>query len=351
MTIIIQALGVIFGLGFLIFIHELGHFIAAKLCKVRVLTFAFGFGSDLVKYEYKGTKYCIKAIPFGGFVAMAGENPDEASGADGEYLSLAWYKKVFISFSGPLYNYILAIIMFAAIFYLWGVAEMSPGSSVGTIMENYPAAASGLLPGDRIAAIDGAEVKEWNDISDNLKDKAGKQTMFVIERGTSSFDLSMTVAKNPVTGTGAIGISPAYIITPAGFFESFALGTQTAVAQTVMTIMYLADKVVSWEKPDIAGPIGVMQVMAKATKSGIQDYLRLVAVISVALGLFNLFPIPFVDGGMIVLFIVEGITRKKIGTKVIQVYNTIGLVLIGAIFIFATYSDLLRLGIGKLFGK
>ena len=94
-----------------------------------------------------------------------------------------------------------------------------------------------------------------------------------------------------------------------------------------------------------------MQVMANAAKSGMEDYIKLLAVISVALGLFNLFPIPLVDGGMIVLFFVEGITRRKISTKVIQVYNTIGLVLIGLIFIFATYSDLLRLGIGKLFGK
>ncbi|MCL2484983.1 MAG: M50 family metallopeptidase [Endomicrobia bacterium] len=351
MMIILQILGVLFGLGFLIFVHELGHFIAAKLCKVRVLTFAFGFGNDLIKYEYKGTKYCIKAIPFGGFVSMAGDNPDEVTGAEGEYLALPWYKKIFIAFSGPLYNYILAVIMFAVMFNLWGVTKMSPDSYVGTLLENYPAAMSGLLPGDRIASIEGVKIKSWADISDNLKDRAEKETLFVIERGTYSFDLNMTVAKNPVTGYGAIGISPAIVTTQAGFFKSIVLGVDTVIAQTFMTVMYLGDKIISWEKPDIAGPIGVMQVMAKATKSGAQDYFRLIAIISVALGLFNLFPIPLVDGGMIVLFTVEGITRKKIKAKVIQIYNTIGLVLIGAIFIFATYSDLLRLGIGKLFGK
>ena len=109
------------------------------------------------------------------------------------------------------------------------------------------------------------------------------------------------------------------------------------------------EKIVSWEKPEVAGPIGVIQVMAKSAKSGLENYIRLLAVISVALGLFNLLPIPLVDGGMIILFIAEGIIRKQIGLKVIQVYNTIGLSLILLIFLFATYNDLIRLGIGKLF--
>lgn len=351
MTIILQILGIIVGLGFLIFIHELGHFTAAKMCKVRVLTFAFGFGPDLVKYVYKGTKYCIKAIPFGGFVAMAGENPEETTGGEGEYLSLKWYKKIWIAFAGPFSNYILAVIMFAVIFNVWGISQMSLTSHIGGTVANYPAVEAGLLGGDKIISIDGIAISTWNEISDNLKEKAGQEAAFIIERGTYTFDINMTVAKNPVTGLGAIGVSPGIIKGEAGFFESVFLGAQAAISQTVLTIAYLGDKILSWEKPDVAGPIGVMQVMANATKSGMEDYLKLIAVISVALGMFNLFPIPMVDGGMIILFLAEGITRKSVSAKVIQVYNTIGLFLILAIFIFATYSDLLRLGVGKLFGS
>ena len=350
MTIIIQILGIVVGLGFLIFIHELGHFLAAKMCKVRVLTFAFGFGPDLVKYVHNGTKYCIKAIPFGGFVAMAGDNPDEATGGEGEYLSLKWYKKIWIAFAGPFSNYILAVIMFSFIFNFWGVSQMSQTSHIGGTVANYPALEAGLLADDKIVSINGTDISTWNEIAENLKDKAGQETIFVIERGTYTFDVTMTVAKNPVTGLGAIGVSPGIIKGEAGFFESIALGAETAIIQTVVTVGYLADKIISWEKPDVAGPIGVMQVMANATKSGMEDYLKLIAVISVALGMFNLFPIPLVDGGMIVLFLLEGITRRPVSGKVIQVYNTIGLILILAIFIFATYSDLLRLGVGKLFG-
>ncbi|MCL2145412.1 MAG: site-2 protease family protein [Endomicrobia bacterium] len=349
--IILQILGIVLGLGFLIFIHELGHFIAAKMCKIRVLTFALGFGPDIFKYEYKGTKYALKAVPLGGFCAMAGENPDEATGGEGEYLSLPWYKKIWIAFSGPLSNYILAVFLFAFLFNVWGVSMVSNTSAIGGTVENYPAAQAGLQPGDIINSIDGISVNTWLQMTDVLRDRAEKEAPFVITRGTYTFDITMTIAKHPVTGAGALGVVPFVEKSEAGFFKSTALGCEAAISQTIMTVLYLADKIITWEKPDIAGPVGIMQVMAKATKSGMEDYIRLLAIISVALGLFNLFPIPLVDGGMIILFIVEGITRKKISTKVISVYNTIGIVLIAAIFIFATYSDLLRLGIGKLFGN
>ncbi len=349
MTIILQILGIAVGFGFLIFIHELGHFLAAKMCKVKILTFAFGFGPDLIKHTYNGTKYCIKIIPFGGFVKMAGENPEEATGGDGEYLSLKWYKKIWISFAGPFFNYILAVFLFALVFNVWGVIKIPTDLSVGTVVKNYPAETAGIMPGDKIKSVNAVEINTWNDLSVNLKDKANKQTSFSIERGDTSFELSMVVAKNHVTGTGTIGITPVKI--KAGFLKSIHLGVEASIVNTIVPVMYLAGKVISLEKPEISGPIGIMQIMANAAKTGMQDYLRLIAVISVALGLFNLFPIPMVDGGIILLFLVEGIIRKQISIKVIQVYNTIGLILMIGIFFFATYSDLLRLGICRLFAK
>ncbi|MDR1952134.1 MAG: M50 family metallopeptidase [Elusimicrobiota bacterium] len=350
MTIILQILGIGIGLGFLIFIHELGHFTAARLCSVRVLTFSFGFGPDLVKYIYKGTKYCIKLIPFGGFVAMAGEDPDKATGASGEYLSLPWYKKIFIAFAGPLSNYILAVVFFAAIFNFWGVTQASPLAQIGDTVEAQPADKAGLKSDDIIKNIDGKSVNTWVDISENLKDKANKTILFTIQRGTYTFNVNVAVAPNPVTDLGIIGIYPKIIRENVGIFKSIEYGARSAIGQTIMTISYLADKILNLEKPDIAGPLGIMQVMAKATKDGVENYLTLLAIISVALGLFNLFPIPFVDGGMIVLFLIEGIIKKRLGLRIIQVYNTIGIIIIGGIFIFATYSDLIRLGVGKLFG-
>jgi regulator of sigma E protease len=336
-------LGIVIGLGFLVFIHELGHFFAAKICKVGILTFSLGFGPDLIKHTYKGTKYCIKAIPFGGFVTMAGENPQELTGAKNEYLSLKWYKKVWISFAGPFSNYILAIAVFSFVFNIWGVSTISKDSSVGSVIKDYPAAVAGIQAGDKITSIDGVKVNTWIDLIDNIKDKAYKNASFVVERGTYSFEADVFVSKNLVTKTGAVGITPVIVKTKADLLKSVYLGAKTSIVQTEMTIVYLVNNILSLEKPDIAGPIGVMQVMANAAKSGMQDYLKLLAIISVALGLFNLFPIPMVDGGMILLFFIEGIIGKQVNINVVKVYNIIGLILIIGIFLFATYNDLLRL--------
>ncbi|MDR1122527.1 MAG: M50 family metallopeptidase [Endomicrobium sp.] len=351
MTIIIQILGTVIGFGFLVFIHELGHFFAARACGIRVLTFAFGFGPDLVKYTYKNTKYCIKAIPFGGFVSMAGENSETATGSENEYLSLVWYKKALISFAGPFLNYTLAVFLFVFVFNIWGIDIISKTSLVGNIIKNKPAAQAGLLRGDRIKSIDGADINTWSEIMKNLKNKANKRAIFVVERGAYIFDVTLTVDKNSVTGSGVIGITPFIEKSKIGFFESVYLGMKIPLSQTFMTVEYLIAKLVSFEKPDISGPIGVMQLMSDAAKSGIADYLKFLAVISVALGMFNLFPIPIVDGGMIVLFVIEGIIRKRINMKIAQVYNTIGLIFVFGVFVFAMYSDFLKLGIGKLFGK
>lgn len=349
MNIIISIIAVAFGLGFLIFIHELGHFSAARLCKVRVLTFAFGFGPDLVKYVRNGTKYCIKLFPFGGMVAMAGENPEESTGGEGEFLSLPWYKKIFISFLGPFANYVLAALIFTCAFSVWGISSASQYAQIGGIAKDYPAFSAGLQSGDKIKKIDGAEIVLWKDISENLQNKGGQKALFTIERNAQTFDVIIEVAKNPVTGTGIIGIAPAVVRMESGFFQSVQYGVKASLLQTIMTVSYLIDKAFSLEKPDISGPIGIAQVMADATKKGLENYIILLAIISTALGLFNLFPIPFVDGGMIILFLIEGITRRKISAKIIAVYNTVGIVIIAAIFVFATYSDLMRLGLGKLF--
>ncbi|MDR3243203.1 MAG: M50 family metallopeptidase [Elusimicrobiota bacterium] len=350
MTILLQIIAVAFGLGFLIFIHELGHFSAARLCKVRVLTFSFGFGRDLIKYVHKGTKYCIKLVPFGGFVEMAGDTPDKATGDSDEYLSKAWYKKVFIAFAGPFANYVLAILIFAFVFNIWGAAQTTEISQIGFASKDYPAYEAGLIEDDIIKSIDGVPISKWEDISYNLRNKSNQNAAFIIQRGSYSFALNMLVANNPVTNFGLIGVSPKIIKRSVGSLESFKYGFNTVIIQTFMTVSYLIDKIVTWEKPDISGPIGIMHVMADATQRGLEDYLTLLGIISVALGLFNLFPIPFVDGGMIILFLIEGIIRKQIGSKIILVYNTVGIIIICAIFLFATYSDLMRLGINKLFG-
>lgn len=346
---LIQIVAVLFGLGLLIFIHELGHFTVAKLYKVKVLKFAFGFGKELWGFTKGDTRYSICLFPFGGMVAMAGENPDEATGAKGEFLSLSFYKKILIVFAGPLMNYILAILLFAFVFSIWGEATVSMEAIIGNIASNSCAEKAGFLVNDKILSINNVEIKDWVTLVENLKDKAEKEVNIKVLRQEQELDFNFILDKNPTTGYGFLGIQPQTKKTIVPFFKSFYVATNTVIYQSTFTLEYLWNKIVTWEKPDVAGPVGVIQVMAKSARAGIESYVRLLAVISVALGLFNLLPIPLVDGGMIVLFLVEGIIRKKISTKVIGIYNYIGLSIILLIFLFATYSDLIRLGIGKLF--
>lgn len=349
-SILFQIIAVLFGLGLLIFIHELGHFSVAKFYKVKVLKFAFGFGKELFGFTKGDTRYSICLFPFGGMVAMAGENPDEATGKEGEFLSLPFYKKIMIVFAGPLMNYILAIFLFAFIFNIWGEAIVSSAdTTIGVFAPTSCAKKAGLLVNDKIIEIDGVKIENWIEMVDNIKDKAEKEVNVKVLRQEKELEFNFVLDKNPTTGSGMLGIQPIIIKKKSSFFKSFYYAADTAIYQSTFTLNYLWDKLIKWEKPEVAGPIGVIQVMAKSAKSGLENYVRLLAVISVALGLFNLLPIPLVDGGMIVLFFVEGIIRKKISTKVISVYNSIGLALILIIFLFATYSDLIRLGIGKLF--
>ena len=348
-SVLLQIVAVLFGLGLLIFIHELGHFSVAKFYKVKVLKFAFGFGKELWGFTKGETRYSICLFPFGGMVAMAGENPDDATGQKDEFLSLPFYKKIMIVFAGPLMNYILAILLFAFIFNIWGVAIISEDAIIGNLAKDSCAQKAGLLVNDKIISIDGENIEDWTDLTSNIKNKAEQEISVKILRQDQELDFTFILDKNPTTGVGMLGIQPVIIKESTPFFKSFYFACDTAIYQSTFTLEYLWDKLIKWEKPEVAGPIGVIQVMAKSAKSGFESYIRLLAVISVALGLFNLLPIPLVDGGMIVLFLLEGIIRKKISTKVISVYNSIGLTLILIIFLFATYSDLIRLGIGKLF--
>ena len=294
-SLILQVLAVVFGLGFLIFIHELGHFSFAKFFKVKVLKFTLGFGREIWGFTKGETRYSLCLFPLGGMVAMAGENPDEATGQKDEFLSLPFYKKILIIFAGPLMNYVFAIFLFAVIFNIWGATTISDEAVIGALAKDSCAQKAGLLLNDKILSIDGENIENWVALTTSLKDKAEKEVNLKVLREDQELDFNFILDKNPTTGSGMLGIQPLIIKEKVTFFNSFHLAYETALYQTTFTLQYLWDKLIKWEKPEVAGPIGVIQFMANSAKYGFESYLRLLAVISVALGLFNLFPIPMVD--------------------------------------------------------
>jgi len=346
---IFQVLAVAFGIGLLIFIHELGHFLMAKYFKLKVEAFAFGFGPELVGFTYGETRYQIRAIPLGGMVKMPGEDIETSTGNPDEFLSQAWYKRLIIAFFGPLMNYLLAILLFTIVIFFWGLTKPSPLPVIGQVMAGYPAEKAGIRAGDRITEINNVPVNTWEEMAVLIHKFPGQEIKITALRDKEAVTLSVTPKKDSSTGYGLAGIMPSVEIEKLGLGESVYLSCKMVVYQSVFTLKYLGQKIIRLEKPEVAGPIGVMQILATAAKTGMPDLLHLLAVISVALGLFNLLPIPLVDGGHIFTALVEFVIRRPVNKKIIQVSNFAGLAIILAIFVFATYSDLARLGLD--FGK
>ena len=342
---VLQFAVIIFGFGILVLVHEIGHLLGAKLFKVPVEKFTIGFGKEIVGITYKETRYSLCWIPLGGMTKLPGEDAGSATGSPDEFLSQAWYKRFVIAILGPLMNYILAAIVFAIVIYFWGIASPSADSIIGSILPGKPAESAGLQAGDRILSINNKNIVKWEEMAGIIYNNKNNKLKFEIKRNNKKLVINITPEHDSITGKGIIGITPGYTIEKVGLKQSMIFGVKACLVQSIITVRYLADKIIRWEKPEVAGPIGVAQILASAAKSGFEQILHILAIISVALGLFNLFPIPLVDGGHIVFSLIEAITRKPVNKKVLTVANTIGLSLIIAIFLLATYNDLSRLGL------
>jgi regulator of sigma E protease len=240
-------------------------------------------------------------------------------------------------------NYVLAIILFTFVITIWGIPRPSSKPVIGDVLVGYPAAKSGIKPGDTVIRVDSLPVKAWEELSGYIHRFPGSPVTLTIQRNGVTFPVTLTPEKDSASGMGLIGIAPSIDTEKVGAREAVYVSVRMAVYQSVFTLKYLGIKLVHGEKPELAGPIGVVEILAKAANEGWQALLHLLAVISVALGLFNLLPIPLVDGGHMMLAVIEAVYRRPISKKVIIVSNYVGLSIILTIFLFATYTDILRL--------
>jgi regulator of sigma E protease len=339
---IVQLFLTIFSAGILVFVHELGHFIMAKKFRLKVEKFAFGFGPELAGFTKGETRYSVCAIPLGGMVKMPGEDIDSSTGSPDEFYSQKWYKRLIIAFFGPFMNYVLAVCIFTFVLSYWGLSKPSDKAVIGDLVSGYPAEEAGLMKGDRIVKINNIEIKNWMEMAGYIHNHGGEELNITVLRDDEKKLFSVKPKMDRAAGYGLIGISPSAEIEKIGFTESLWLSGKMAVFQTVFTLAYLSQKIIHWEKPEVAGPIGVITFLAKAAKSGWHDLMHFLGVISVALGLFNLLPIPILDGGHIVIALIEGLFRRPLNKKIIQTANLVGLMIIVGIFVLATYNDFTR---------
>ncbi|MDR1124384.1 MAG: M50 family metallopeptidase [Elusimicrobiota bacterium] len=342
-----SAIGIAFALGLVIFVHELGHYLACVLLKIKVEEFAMGWGKVLKQWKRGDTIYSLRAIPVGGFLKPAGEfYAQEADIKDPrEFAAQPWWKRVIMTAAGAGMNYVLAFILFFLIVFTVGLPVSDPKAIppvVGEIVEGYPAHNSGLRKGDLITAVNAVPVHNWEEMVNNIAASAGDVNL-QYKRGGQIMTASM-----PLAGDKKIGVALEPVYKKAGLFVSLGVAGHQCYYWTALSIKTIAKKLWQRQAPEMAGPIGIFEIVGKGVHSGAEDYFFLIGLISVAIGMFNLFPIPVLDGGHILFFVIEAIRGKKIKEKTLGNASMAGACFLLLLVAYATYGDISRLaGKGK----
>jgi regulator of sigma E protease len=342
---IIKAYKIIGALGVVIFVHELGHFLAAKRIGVKVEKFFLGLGPEFLGFTSGGTRYGLGIFPVGGMVKLAGEEISREKAAPGEFFHQPWYKRIFVTVSGAAMNLIFAVLLFSALIYAGGVGVVSDDPVIGVLSEDMPAKAAGLLSGDRIFSVEGKDILTWRDLAAEIHARPDAKVRLGVERDGKRFFKSLVTDGQRTKGVGLIGISPSVKTERAGAFRSVYLGAKQSVFLNYITLAYLWDRLINWQKPELSGPVGIVGELGKAASRGTAVFISYIALISNALALFNLLPIPMLDGGLSVFFLFEGITGKSLNEKIMARINTVGLAFIISLFLYVTYGDIARLAV------
>lgn len=346
-------------LGLLIFVHELGHFVFAKLFGVRVLKFSLGFGPRLVGKVIGETEYVISAFPLGGFVKMFGENPDEQQDAAAEerersFAHKAVWQRFLIVLAGPMFNLGFTVFLFFMIFTFVGVPTAVDTTRIGKVNEDSPAAQGGLQPDDVILRINDTETLGWMDVLEAVKGSSGNSITMEVMRNQERLSFKIQPAIDTVKNVFGedveqrfmIGIVKADDLTydkkPLGeTFTDACLQTWMYISLTAMGFVKIIQQVVP--ASEIGGPILIAQIAGEQMKAGWLNLVYFMGLLSVNLGILNLLPIPVLDGGHLVFLTIEGLRRKPMNERAQIVAQQVGIGLLGTLMIFVFYNDIVRL--------
>jgi regulator of sigma E protease len=354
----------LFVLTVVVFFHELGHFLVARWCGVAVKVFSIGFGPELFGFnDRRGTRWRLSLIPLGGYVRFLGDE-NEASRTNKDALAAMpreqWAqtfaaqgvaKRAAIVAAGPLANFLLAIVIFTSIFSAFGREVMT--ARVDSILENSPAATAGFRPGDVVKSINGTPVNDFTDLQRIVSISAGTPLTVVVNRDGADLTLHATPERQTITDRfgneqrlGVLGISrttPAEDVTVQRYSvpEALLLATEETWFVIDRTIGYLAQVVVGREPPDqLGGPIRVAEVSGQVATLGFVALINLAAILSISIGLINLFPIPMLDGGHLLYFALEALRGRPLSDRAQEIGFRIGFAAVLALMIFATGNDI-----------
>ena len=431
-------------LGVLIFVHELGHFLVAKLCGVYVERFSLGFGPRILSKTIGETEYCLSVFPLGGYVKMYGEQQEDNEQApepakEGRaFTDKKTWQRAAIILAGPLANVLLAVVVFWGLFMsgfpdyaavIGNVKESSPAqiaglaagdevvavngdkvrgwsdfqeavienpnktlsieladgrtlsvntgsveatdvfgdkevigsmgvslyvpAVIGSVNDGFPAKAAGIESGDKIIAINGEKITDWSHGATFIRENSGETLTIDLDRNGEAITVNVDTKVSEIVGEngetvkiGLIGITsaPGNVNVRYGFFESMIKGFEKSYEFTVLVFKGFA-KLLQRAVPadSLGGPIMIVQMTADSAQSGLAALLTFMAIISLNLAVFNLLPIPVLDGGHLLIMLIETITRRKLNEKVIGAFQTVGFVLLMGLMVFAFYNDIARI--------
>jgi regulator of sigma E protease len=347
-------------LGIMIFFHELGHFLVAKYFGVKVLKFALGFGPVMVSKTVGDTEYSIRYIPLGGFVKMLGEDledeedPPQALTPEEEARSFDKQhplKRMAVVVAGPVFNVILALLMFCGIYIISGKDVILP--EIGQVTDDSPAQHAGFIKGDIVASINDIEIRSWTELKDVIRDKTGTPLSFIVKRDGKYLELTVvpeeTIIKNEfgedvkssLIGIVASGNQGKIELAPGDAIIEGFRETYRWIDLTVMVVVKLFQGVVSIKT--LGGPILIGQMTGELAQQSLGYLLPFMAIISINLGIINLFPIPILDGGLIVFLILELVIGKPMSIKKRELAQKAGLFLLILLMVVVFYNDISRL--------
>ncbi|ACB85019.1 RIP metalloprotease RseP [Natranaerobius thermophilus] len=329
---------IIFGL--LIFMHEFGHFIIAKLNKVSVLEFAMGFGPKLVGFQKGETKYSLRIIPLGGYCRMKGEDPDE-SDEEGSFLKATPLQRIAILAAGSIMNFVLAIILLSTLYGTLGVPGDDP-NEVGHIVEDGVADEAGIEPGDEITRVNDTEIDSWEQLVTIINENPGEELELSIHRNGDNFQLTVVPEEEPETGRGLIGITN---LQEASFFAAIRQGAEETWWFTTMIFVGLYQMITGQIEADVAGPVGIVHMIGEVAETGLVNLLPFAAFLSINLGILNLLPIPALDGSRIIFSLVELIRGRPVDPTKENFVHFIGFAFLIMLMFVILYNDLMRLEI------
>jgi len=356
----------LFVLTIVVFFHELGHFLVARWTGVKVLTFSLGFGPEIVGFNDRhGTRWKISAVPLGGYVKFFG---DESEASTPSATSLAamtaderaqsfHYKKVgpraAIVAAGPIANFVLAIVIFAALFMSFGKPSVT--AQVETVEPGSAAAAAGFLPGDVVTAIDGTTIESFSDMQRIVATSAGETLTFTVQRSGTTITLQATpqlqVVKDGFGNShrqGLLGIKrggPLEVAAkPVDPLTAVWLGVKETWFLIKQTGLYIGRLFTGREATDqLGGPIRIAQISGQVATLGLPALIHLAGVLSVSIGLLNLFPVPLLDGGHLLFYLIEAVRGRPLSERAQEMGFRFGLAIVLMLMIFTFYNDLVHL--------